>query len=170
MRPGLVAIRSGGLLNVTRPGRMTVQGGTRMLKTPLLVGSLALALAPAAFAHKPTHPQQSNKDQQTAQTAKTPRVMYVLHGTLSGYQAATTTTPGSVTIMISATNHHAAALKGKSLTFTLPFGTKIVLGSASTISDGDHGIVKIRTAKKTDLTTQTNLVPKMVIDQGSTTP
>jgi len=80
-----------------------------------------------------------------------PKVMYVLHGTLSSYTAynAVTSTPGSITILVKSSNYHGRALKNTSLTFPVGANTKIVLNNGVTaIADNDSGIVKIKAVKK----------------------
>lgn len=104
-----------------------------------------------------------------------PKVLYVLKGTLSGYSAydSTTSTPGSITILVSRANYHGHALKGQTLTFPTDAKTKIVLeNGATTVTDNDRGIVKVKAAKKiaaADLasTLQTSSA-KQVVDQGTT--
>jgi len=81
-----------------------------MLKPTLLLTTLALVVAPAALAAKPTHPQHPSG------AAKPHAVTFVLHGALSHFSAANGSTPGSITLVVSASNHHGAALKGQTLT------------------------------------------------------
>ena len=47
-----------------------------------------------------------------------PRVMYVLKGTLSSYQAATPTVDGSISITVNHSNYHGRLLKDQTLTFS----------------------------------------------------
>ena len=102
-----------------------------------------------------------------------PKVTYVLHGTLSGYAAASGTTPGSVTIAVSASNYHGRALKGQSLTFAVAPSTKVSLDADGQISDGEKGVVKVRAPKKVaaaELTaTLQAAAAKQVIDQADAT-
>ena len=79
----------------------------------LMVPSVALAKG------NPGHGHQGGKS--------APKVMYVLKGTLSAYTAATSTTPGSITIAVTRANHHGAALKGQTLTFPTDANTKVSL-------------------------------------------
>ena len=77
-----------------------------------------------------------------------PKVMYVLKGTLSAYSAASGSANGTLTITVMRSNRHGWGLKGQSLTVQLSSATKVVLrNGASSISDGDRGIVKVRAPK-----------------------
>ena len=115
-----------------------------------LVAALALPTS-VAFA-KPSHPAKGGKS--------APMVMYVLKGSLSAYSAATTGTPGSITIDVKRSNYHARALKGTSMTFSLTSKTRVTNGhgaAATTIADGTKGVIKfkapLRMPKGTDLAT-----------------
>jgi hypothetical protein len=91
--------------------------------------------------------------------------MYVLRGTLTAYSPANGTTNGSVTIMVTGSNHHGASLKGKPLTFAVSSTTKVV----GTFTANDNGLVKLRGPKAGlgDPSTFGTLVAKQVIDQGT---
>ena len=54
-----------------------------------------------------------------------PRVMYVLKGTLSSYQAATSTADGSISITVNHSNYHGRALKDQTLTFSTTMNTQV---------------------------------------------
>lgn len=102
-----------------------------------------------------------------------PKVNYVLKGTLSGYTAydSSSSTAGSITIAVTAANHHGNALKGQTLTFPVDAHTKISLESGvTTIADNDNGIVKVRAPKKIDAaslaTTLQTYSARQVVDQG----
>ena len=124
----------------------------------------AAAFAPAAFATKPaTHPTHPTTPAST--NAAKPSVMYVLHGTITGYTAVNGTTNGSVTLTIKSSNHHAALLDGKTgVTFVLSSSTNVV-GSPTV---GHNATLKWRGTK-----TPTGQAPAMpgaalqLIDQGS---
>jgi hypothetical protein len=74
-----------------------------------------------------------------------PQVKYVLKGTLSNYEAATTSTPGSISITVKHSNYHARALRDQTLTFSTSMTTKITYtNGATTISDGARGVLKFR--------------------------
>ncbi|HEU5363590.1 MAG TPA: hypothetical protein VFU56_09630 [Gaiellaceae bacterium] len=126
-----------------------------VLATALLVPSLALA------AGKPGSPGKSA----TAGSNAAPKVMYVLRGTLTAYQAAAGSVNGSVTITVKSANHHGASLKGQSLSFAVSSSTRIV----GTFKANDNGIVKLRGPKTGlgDPSTFGTLVAKQVIDQGT---
>jgi hypothetical protein len=130
-----------------------------MLKPTLLLTTLALVVAPAALAAKPPqHPSGA---------AKPHAVTYVLHGALSHFSPATGSTPGSITLVVSASNHHGAALKGQTLKFALSAGSKVVFDADKQISDGERGLIQVRAPKNTNATTLQTLTPRMVIDQGA---
>lgn len=123
----------------------------------LMVPSVALAKG------NPGHGHQGGKS--------APKVTYVLKGTLSGYTAANGSTAGSITIAVTHANSHGHALKGQTLTFPVDANTKISLENGlTTITDNDHGLVKVRAAKKIDAaslaaTLQTSSA-KQIVDQG----
>jgi hypothetical protein len=74
-----------------------------------------------------------------------PRVMYVLKGTLSSYQAATTTADGSISITVNHSNYHGRLLKGQTLTFSTTMKTRTTfVNGATTISDGAKGVLKFK--------------------------
>ena len=127
-----------------------------------LVMALAALVLPAAASAKPPHPAKPA-------TAATPApvVAYILHGTITAYTAANGATNGSISILVSAANHHGASLKGKTLTFAVSSSTKVVLHNGAAVNPGhDHGIVKIRGAKAlTDAAAQA-LVVQQIVDQG----
>lgn len=107
------------------------------------------------------------------------KVQYILHGQLSGYAAfdSSTSTNGSITILVSHANRHGRVLKGSTLTFTgmVTSGSKVVLEDGVTmIADGDNGIVKVRAPKQpkdvsaSDLATLLTGMPvRQIIDQGA---
>jgi hypothetical protein len=104
---------------------------------------------------------------------KPPMTSYVLKGTLSGYTAydATSSTNGSITILVQHTNAHAKSLKGQTLTIPVDGNTKVTLDDGVTaITDGDRGVIKIRAAKHipaADLATTLQATPaKHVVDHG----
>ncbi len=79
--------------------------------------------------------------------SRAPTVMYVLHGSLSAYTAATATSPGTVSITVSSSNFEAKTLRGTTLAFQVTAKTHLVLGRSGTVASGDLGIVKVRVPK-----------------------
>jgi|SoiMethySBSTD1v2_1073268.scaffolds.fasta_scaffold209947_2 hypothetical protein len=74
-----------------------------------------------------------------------PRVMYVLKGALSSYQAASTTADGSISITVNHSNYHGRLLKGQTLTFSTTMKTKVGFpNGATTITDGAKGVLKFK--------------------------
>jgi hypothetical protein len=134
-----------------------------MLKPTVVLTALALVVAPAALAAKPITPKNSNA------APKAHAVTFVLHGTLSHFTAANGATPGTITVLVSAANHHGAALKGQTLTFALSASSKVVFDADKQITDGEHGLVQVRAPKTTDAATLQTLNPRMVIDQSAAT-
>jgi hypothetical protein len=132
-----------------------------MLKPTVVLTALALVAAPAALAAKPVTPAHSNA------APKAHAVTFVLHGTLSNFVAANGATPGKITVLVSAANHHGAALKGQTLTFALTADSKVVFDADKQLTDGERGLVKVRAPKKTDAATLQTLNARMVIDQGA---
>jgi hypothetical protein len=106
------------------------------------------------------------------------KVLYVLKGDLSAYQAydSTTSTDGSITIDVKRANRHGWALKGMQLQFSgmVTSNTKISLPDGVTvITDGDRGIVKVRAPREPRSMSGsalaailTALPVKQVVDQG----
>jgi hypothetical protein len=133
------------------------------MKKALILVIAALAIPSVALAAKPAAPGGKGN----------PKVMYVLKGKLSAFTAydKTTSTNGSVTILVGASNYHGKALKGMSLTFAVDAKTKVVLHNHKAIADGDNGIVMIKALKKiapADLaTTLQASSAKQVIDMGA---
>jgi hypothetical protein len=140
------------------------------MKKALLLVILALALPSVALAKgKPpvTGPGSHGKS--------APKVTYVLKGTLSSYTAydSSTSTNGSITILVSHANHHGKALVTQTLTFPVDAKTKVTLEDGVTaVTDNDTGIVKVRAPKRiaaADLaSTLQTYSAKHVIDQGTT--
>lgn len=120
-----------------------------MRKTLLFIVLAALLVPAAALAKgKPTTTTTSNghKGGKSA-----PKVMYVLTGSLSGYQPydSSTQTNGMITIAVKHSNYHGKALKNTSITLAVGAKTKITLENGVTaITDNDNGTVKIKAAKK----------------------
>lgn len=138
-----------------------------MKKTILIAALAALLVVPAALAKGPGTGKGSGGK-------GAPKVMYVLHGTLTGYTAydPSTSTNGSITIAVTKANKHGRSLVGSSLTFPVGPNTQIALENGVTaIADGDHGLVKIKAAKKipaADLaTTLQAATPFQVVDEGT---
>jgi hypothetical protein len=102
-----------------------------------------------------------------------PKVMYVVKGTLSSYLAATSSTPGSISITVNHSNYHGRALKGQTLTFATSMSTKVnYVNGATTITDGARGVLKfkapLRLAAGTDAATALPAMAKAlhIIDQS----
>jgi len=108
-----------------------------------LLAVTALAVPAAALAGKP--PAKPNHAGGKGQ----PVVTYVLKGTLSTYTAAASGGNGTITIAVTHSNRHGHALVGQSLTLDVTTRTRVVLhGGATTIADGDGGMVTVRAAKR----------------------
>jgi hypothetical protein len=130
----------------------------------LLAAALVIPTSVAVAKGPPANPGKS-----------APKVQYILKGTLSGYTAfnSSTNTPGSITILVTRANHHGKALVGQTLTFSgeVMSTTKVTLhDGATTITDGDRGIVKIRALKRIDpgalVSTLETTPVRQIIDQG----
>jgi hypothetical protein len=143
------------------------------VKKLLVLAALALAVPSLALAAKPPSPGNS----QGTHGKSAPKVLYILTGTLSAYTPATGNIDGRVTIMIKHANHHAKTLVNMqtpmSLTINVSSTTKVHMHEgATTIANGDRGMVKVRLPKNTPAaslaTTLTTLptVAFQVIDQG----
>ena len=133
------------------------------MKKLLALIVLALAVPSLALAAKPPAPGSSGKG--------TPKVLYILKGTLTAYTAASGTTGGTVSIKVGSSNIGKATLKGQTLTFTVsPSATKVT----GTVTVDHKGIVKVKAAKKVTaanllatLSPTEPLVAAQVIDQGA---
>ncbi len=82
------------------------------------------------------------------------KVMYVLKGLIYNYMAydSATSTPGSLTIVVSHSNRHGKLLVGQPpLTVTIGPNTKVLLtngvASIAAAAPGDNGMVKIRASR-----------------------
>jgi hypothetical protein len=101
----------------------------------LLVVALALPTS-VAFAKSP---------HRGARGKSAPKVMYVLRGTLSSYQAATTAAGGQISITVNHANFHGRALRDQTLTFATTMSTKVRFRHGVTeINDGARGVLKFR--------------------------
>lgn len=137
------------------------------MKRALIFAIAALMVPSVALAKgNPGHGHQGGKS--------APKVAYILKGTLSAYTAydSASNTAGTITIAVTHSNHHGAALKGQSLTFPVDAKTKVTLQDGVTaITDNDKGIVTVRAPKKiaaADLaTTLQTYSARHVIDQGA---
>ena len=84
-----------------------------------------------------------------------PKVMYVVKGTLSSYQAATSAADGSISITVNHSNFHGRALKGQTLTFSTTMTTKVtMLNGATQITDGARGVLKFKAPLRVPANTQ----------------
>jgi hypothetical protein len=136
------------------------------VKKLLAFAALALAVPSLALAAKPPSPANS----QGPRGKSAPQVTYVLRGQLVAFTAANANTNGTVSILVNSSNHHGAALKGKTLQFNVSSSTRVVVRSGGALQVLDKGIVKVRGPKKLgpndDLqTTLQALIPRQVIDQ-----
>jgi hypothetical protein len=103
-----------------------------------LIVFLAVALAiPTSVALAKANPTRGKSN---------PKVMYVLKGTLTNYTAATTTSDGSISIVVNHSNYHGRALKGKTVgPFVVTMNTRITFkNGATTLSGKARGILKFR--------------------------
>jgi hypothetical protein len=158
------------------------------MRTFVLIAALALAGATGAVAAKPTHPTtpastNANSHANASTTAtnasananassksKTPKVMYVLRGTLSKYTAANGAVNGSISITVKSSNFDSdPSFKTTTLKFAVSSSTKIVLHDGKPIADNDKGIVKVRATKHSTAATLQTLTAFQVIDQGAST-
>jgi hypothetical protein len=128
----------------------------------LLVVALAIPTSVAFAKASPTHGKSN------------PRVMYVLKGTLSSYQAATADLAGSISITVNHSNYHGRALKGQTLSFPTTTDTRVTFTSGATqITDGAKGVLKFKaplhrkgdTSLVTTLTTNARALH--IIDQAA---
>jgi hypothetical protein len=148
----------------------------------VLITVLAVAGVPAgALAAKPSHPatpastnanSNANPTSTTGSSSKanaksqSAKVMFVIHGTLGTYVAASGATNGSIQVMVKSSNHESALLKAalpQPLTIPVSSNTKIT----GTLTSGHDGIVKIRAAKNASVATLLGLTAFQVIDQGA---
>jgi hypothetical protein len=125
----------------------------------LLAAAAALSTPAAALA---TKPPLGNSATTTNTHAATPRVTYVLRGTLLAYS-----NPGAVQITvksaISGGNHAAKALAGHTYALTVISTTKVTLHNGKFTSN-DKGVVKFQAQK--GLTDATGQTATQIIDQG----
>jgi hypothetical protein len=103
-----------------------------------------------------------------------PRVMYVLKGSLSSYQPATSTVDGSISITVKHSNFHGRALKDQTLTFSTTMSTRVTFKNGATqITDGAKGILKFKAPlhRRGDTTLVTTLTTSAkalhIIDQAA---
>ena len=89
---------------------------------------------------------------------------YNLKGTLSGFTAATGTTPGSITITVLKGNRAGRPFVGMTLTFALTAATKIEPRGAA-ILDGDRGSVQLKAAEGLDAAGLQAQIPRKVEDE-----
>ena len=101
-----------------------------------------------------------------------PIVLYVLKGTLANYQAATSSSDGSISITVNHSNFH-SSLKGQTLTFATTMKTRLTFkNGATSITDGAKGVLKFKAPlhRKGDTTLVTTLTTNAkalhIIDQS----
>jgi FtsH-binding integral membrane protein len=139
------------------------------MRKPILLAMLAVLVIPAAaLAAKPPHPAHPATPSQ--QQLASPKVSYILKGTLSAFTAVNGSTAGSVTIVVTGGNAFGKAFKAVPtlpLTFAVNAATGVVLRKgATTIGAPVRGIVKVRGAKGLNAAQLQALVALQVIDQG----
>jgi hypothetical protein len=128
----------------------------------LVIAALAIPGVALAAGHTPTRGGKS-----------APKVMYVLKGKLSGYQAYNSVGPvtGSITIVVSHANYHGRALKGDTLTFPVGANTRVTLDNGAPIADNDRGVVTVRAPKRiaaADLDSMLQTyTARHIVDQGT---
>jgi hypothetical protein len=116
----------------------------------LPVAIAALMIPSVALAKGPNHPNKGTH----ANHGKA-KVMYVLQGTVYGYTAydSSTSTPGSLMVVVNHSNRHGKLLGGQTLSITIGASTKVQLNngvtSIASASPGDRGTVKIRAPRLT---------------------
>jgi hypothetical protein len=113
--------------------------------TVLAVAALALALSTSVAFAKGKPPTKGGKS--------APNVQYVLKGTLSAYTPynSSTSTNGSITILVNHSNYHGRALKTMSLTFPVSAKTRITYRNGTTLASSTataKGVLKLRAPKK----------------------
>jgi hypothetical protein len=112
------------------------------MKKLITVLAVAMALAiPTSVAFAKGPPLTRGKS--------APKVMYVLKGTFSNFQAATSTADGSISITVSHANRHGKnltnLLKSDTLTFAVASNTRITFANGTTsLADTAKGMVKFR--------------------------
>jgi hypothetical protein len=132
------------------------------MKKALILVVAALALPSVALAAKPATTPPS-----------APKVTYMLKGILSAYTAydKATSTNGSITILVKASNYHGKALHNQSLTFVVGPKTWVTLHNHKPIKDGDRGLLTVRALLRVapaDLAATLQAQPaKHIIDMGA---
>jgi hypothetical protein len=108
------------------------------MKKAIVFLAVALAIPTSVAFAKSAHPGTHGKSN--------PKVMYVVKGTLSGYQAATSDADGQITITVTHSNYHARALRnGPPLTFSTSMQTRVTFRNGATqITDGARGVLKFK--------------------------
>src|SRR5262249_14812597 len=101
-----------------------------------------------------------------ATNAAKPTVMFVLHGTLTGYTAVNGATNGSVSLTISGSNHVAKSLQKQTLTFAIAPAAKVQLHNGAPIAVGDRAVVKGRATKASAASLQFASSSLQLVDQG----
>ena len=135
------------------------------MKKTIVFVAVALALAiPTSVALAKGTPGSHGKSN--------PMVMYVVKGALSDYTAATSQTPGSISITVTHSNFH-SSLKGQTMTFSTTTNTRVTFQNGATqIIDGAKGILKFKAPlhRKGDTTLLTTLTANAkalhIIDQA----
>jgi type IV secretory pathway VirJ component len=127
--------------------------------------SAAYAAKPATHPAHPTHPTTPASTNATSTNAAHPTVMYVLHGTIAAYTAATSTANGSVSLTVTGSNHHAAALKSLAQPLVFVIGSGSSSKVVGTVTVGDKATLKWRAAKVPTTSAPTGAIFQL-IDQG----
>lgn len=118
------------------------------MKKAIVFLAVALALPTSVAFAKSPHAGTKGKSN--------PKVMYVLKGTLSSYNAATADAPGSISITVTHANYHGRALVNAG---TLTFLTSMSTKAPKSIADGSKGVLKFKAPlhRKGDTTLVTTL-------------
>ena len=106
------------------------------MKKAIVLVAVALAI-PTSVALAQANPTRGKSN---------PQVMYVLKGTLSNYLAATSTSPGYISIDVTHSNYHGRALRNAGpLTFQTTSKTRVTfMNGATQITDGARGVLKFK--------------------------
>jgi hypothetical protein len=120
--------------------------------------ALVLALPALALAAQPAQPGKS-----------APKVLYILKGTVTAFTPSSGGADGSITLTVTKSNLHRAALKDQSLTLVVKPTTKVVFDTDGELTTGEKVIVKVKEVRRTTdaVATLSGKNAKQVIDQGA---
>ena len=100
-----------------------------------------------------------------ARAEQNPRVTYVIRGAIAQYIAPAGATIGSVSLLVTGANRHAAELRGTTLTFAVTQRTR-VSGASAGLTYGSRVIVKIRAPKHLSAGDLTTAVATQIVGAG----